>query len=64
MPTASLYKKWARDNPRESAAVEAFWEEGGRRPATRTAFGFAWASVAEAYDGAYEGLPFPIGDVR
>ena len=54
LENSSLFKKWVRDNPNESARIEAYWRTGGVFPQTATAFGLHYALDAKAY---HESLP-------
>lgn len=58
LQSSSLYLKWKRDNPRESARVNHYWDEGDIFPATATAFGLSYALNADAYHDATAPMPF------
>ena len=62
LENATLFKKWVRDNPKESARVEEYWGRWDGSdldlPATATAFGAHYALDAQAYHEATAPLPF------
>lgn len=55
---STLYAKWKRDNPREYARIELYWERGDVFPTTVTAFGLHYALDASAYHEATALMPF------
>lgn len=62
LETSTLFAKWKRDNPKESARVEAYWVRWDGAdlplPATATAFGAHYALDAQAYHEETAPLPF------
>jgi hypothetical protein len=58
LQNSTLYQKWVRDNPKESARVERYWQMGDMLPTTATAFGLHYSLDAHAYHQATAPLPF------
>jgi hypothetical protein len=58
LQSSTLFQKWVRDNPKESARVEDYWSRGDIIPATATAFGLHYALDAHAYHEATADMPF------
>lgn len=56
--SSTLFQKWVRDNPNESARVERYWLLGDVRPATATAFGLNYALMADEYHDLTAEMPF------
>lgn len=46
--TGSLYKQYAKQNPREAQAIDTYWG-GGAKPAAMTATGRALVMWADVY---------------
>lgn len=49
LESSTLFAKWKRDNPKEFARIEAYWENGGEFPVTINPFGLHYALDAKAY---------------
>lgn len=47
LESASLYQRYARDNPNESARVKNYWLNGGAKPSVATSFGRFLVEVSE-----------------
>lgn len=64
---SSLYRKWKLANPKEDAAIAAYWGGGARPGTVKSEFGLAFLAAADAYRGTTASIdapmPYPIAPI-